>query len=87
MTIRRLPIIAGFMTGTAKSIWYGELPRVGGQWDRLGPLRQTPRELGARVLLEGDGADQVLFNPAYMVDFLRDGKVKEVISHLQEIPG
>ena len=49
-------------------------------------IRQTARESGARVLLEGGGGDQVLFNPAYMVDILRDGKVKEVISHLQEIP-
>jgi asparagine synthase (glutamine-hydrolysing) len=45
---------------------------------------RTARQRGARVMLTGHWADQVLFPQAYLVDLFRQLRWREIASHLRE---
>ena len=61
-----------------------EAPMANPEWLRADHLVTTARESGARTLLSGHWGDQLLFDQAYLIDFLHSGSWLAIASHLRE---
>ncbi len=74
----------GLMTASHEEMWHVEVPFLDEQWNTTHAFLQTTRQRGARVLLTGHWADQVIFPQAYLVDLFRRLAWGQVRSHLKE---
>jgi asparagine synthase (glutamine-hydrolysing) len=71
VAIERVPMQPlGLLNGSREAVWHVEAPFVDEQWNTTAALLRTVRHLGARVLVTGHWADQVLFDQAYLVDLV-----------------
>jgi asparagine synthase (glutamine-hydrolysing) len=61
-----------------------EAPMANAEWVRADRLVATAHQHGARTLLSGHWGDQLLFDQAYLVDFLHSGSWLAIASHLRE---
>ena len=61
-----------------------EAPMANTEWGRADRLVATAHQRGARTLLSGHWGDQLLFDQAYLVDFLHSGSCLAMVSHLRE---
>ena len=69
-----------------EQVWHSEVPFVSVQWPNLTALLDRAYGLGARTLLSGNGADELLGNEAYLIDLFRRLRWYRVWSDLREIP-
>ncbi len=84
-TIHRVPIgPVGLLDGAEEGLWHFEVPWLDEQWSNIRTFHRTIQQLGARVVLTGHWADQVLFPQAYLVDLFRSMAWHEVRTHLNE---
>ncbi|MFB3075200.1 MAG: asparagine synthase-related protein, partial [Candidatus Methylomirabilales bacterium] len=84
-TIHRVPIgPTGLLDGSEEAVWHFEVPWLDEQWSNIRTFHRTIQQLGARVVLTGHWADQVLFPQAYLVDLFRSMAWREVRTHLNE---
>ncbi len=87
VTISRLPIShVGLLNGSRKAVWHVEAPFLDEMWVTTRTFLSTVHRHGARVILTGHWADQLLFDQAYLVDRLHDLAWGEVRAHLNEFP-
>jgi asparagine synthase (glutamine-hydrolysing) len=83
--VHRVPIgRGGFVDGATQTVWHVEVPMLDEQWNTTHQLLETTHRLGARVILTGHWADQVLFDQAYLVDLFRRLAFSEILRHLKE---
>ncbi len=84
-TIHRMPIHPmGILDGSEETAWHCELPWPDGHWSNTRTFLRIIQESGARVVLTGHWADQVLFPQAYLVDLFRSLAWRKVRTHLNE---
>ena len=85
IAIERVPAgRPGMMDGCLEAIWHIEAPFLDQQWNTMRQFLGTAQQRGARVMLTGHWADQVLFPQAYLVDLFRQLRWREAASHLRE---
>jgi len=85
IAIERVPAgRPGMMDGCLEAVWHIEAPFLDQQWNLMRQFFYTARQRGARVMLTGHWADQVLFPQAYLVDLFRQLRWREAASHLGE---
>lgn len=85
LSIQRIPSGRhGLMGGGREAVWHIEAPFLDQQWNTLHTFFQTAHRLGARTILTGHWADQVLFPQAYLVDLFRRLAWGEIKKHLME---
>jgi asparagine synthase (glutamine-hydrolysing) len=85
LSIQRMPTApGGIMTACQEALWHIEAPFLDQQWNTTHAFFQTARQLGARVILTGHWADQVLFPQGYLVDLFRRLAWRDIHSHLSE---
>lgn len=85
LAIERVPINSlGLMGGCHEAMWHIEVPFLDHQWDTTSTFFRKAQTLGARVILTGHWADQVLFPQAYLVDLFRQLRWHDIGIHLQE---
>ena len=63
-----------------------EIPLLSLEWQNFSGLLAHAREMGARRLLTGQSADQVLLDEAYLVDLARQWRWRQVWADLRELP-
>jgi asparagine synthase (glutamine-hydrolysing) len=84
IAIGRLPLDRpGLLDGAREEIWHSEAPCLDGQWSDAVGFFRTARELGARTILTGHWADQVLFDQAYLIDLFRRPAWGDIHRHLR----
>jgi asparagine synthase (glutamine-hydrolysing) len=76
----------GLMDGSTEAVWHVEAPLLDEQWNTTHRFLDRTRQLGARVILTGHWADQVLFDQAYLVDLFRHFSWRQIVRHLREYP-
>ncbi|MEE9124534.1 MAG: asparagine synthase-related protein [candidate division NC10 bacterium] len=87
VTISRVPVShVGPLNASKEAVWHVEAPFLEEMWTTLQAFNTTAYRLGARVVLTGEWADQLLFDQAYLVDRLRDLAWGEVREHLSGFP-
>ena len=70
--IERLPLeTPGPLAGGRECLWQVEYPTLDVLWDTTARVHRRAAGAGAKVLLTGHWADQVLFDDAYLADLLR----------------
>jgi len=74
----------GLVDGSEEAVWHLEVPWLDEQWDNIRSFHRRIQQLGARVLLTGHWADQVLFPQGYLVDLFRGLAWRKVSAHLNE---
>jgi asparagine synthase (glutamine-hydrolysing) len=74
----------GLLFQSAEMVRIVEAPMLNGQWFRGHRLMNAVSASGARALLTGHWADQILFDQAYLVDCLRTGAWQTLNTHLRE---
>jgi asparagine synthase (glutamine-hydrolysing) len=74
----------GLMDGCCEAMWHIEVPFLDQQWDTTHAFYCRAQARGARVMLTGHWADQVLFPQAYLVDLFRQLRWRDIVVHLQE---
>ncbi len=85
--ISRLPIGSmGPLNGSRREVWHVEVPFLDEMWATTRAFHSTVQRHGARVLLTGHWADQLLFDQAYLVDRFYDFAWRELRTHLNEFP-
>ncbi len=85
VAIARVPMApVGPMNGSLEAVWHIEAPFLDEQWNTTHTSLGTARRLGARVILTGHWADQMLFDQAYLIDLFRRLAWREVRAHLRE---
>lgn len=84
---RRLPIQrASFLKGGRECAWAIEFPLHEEMFPTGDPFFKEIRQSGARVVLSGLWADQVLFTQSYLVSLCLRLRLPTVWKHLQEYP-
>jgi asparagine synthase (glutamine-hydrolysing) len=84
-TIHRVPFgPAKLVDGSKEAVWHLEVPWLDEQWENIRTFHHTIKRLGARVVLTGHWADQVLFPPGYLIDLFRCLAWQKVRTHLNE---
>ena len=87
MAIERFPMgPAGLLNRSREAVWHVEAPFLDEMWVTTRTFLSTVHRHGARVILTGHWADQLLFDQAYLVDRLHDLAWGEVRAHLNEFP-
>ena len=82
--IERIPLDPPrLLDGALEEIWHIEAPFLDGQWSDSVRFFQTARELGARTILTGHWADQVLFDQAYLLDLFLQPAWGDIHRHLR----
>jgi asparagine synthase (glutamine-hydrolysing) len=85
VTICRVPSGPGGVTnGSKEVVWHVEAPLLDETWTTMQAFLAQVCRLGARVVLTGHWADQMLFDQAYLVDRVRDQAWREIAAHLRE---
>ena len=85
LTISRVPIVRrGPLKDSRQAVWHVEAPLLDEMWPTMQAFHATVHREGARVLLTGHWADQLLFDQAYLVDRFYDLAWGEIIAHLRE---
>ncbi|MBI4382316.1 MAG: hypothetical protein HY574_14155 [candidate division NC10 bacterium] len=84
VTIERVPMSVGLLDGSREMVWHLEAPLLEVTWNGEHLLLDCARERGARVVLTGLWADQMLFGQAYLVDLFRRFAWGQVWAHLKE---
>jgi len=85
VSIQRMPMgPTGLMNACREALWHIEAPFLDQQWNTMHTFFQTTRQQGARVVLTGHWADQVLFPQGYLVDLFRRLAWRDVHHHLAE---
>jgi len=84
LAVERVPIRMGLMDDCHEAMWHIEAPFLDSQWDTTRTFYRRARSLGARVMLTGHWADQVLFPQAYLIDLYRQLRWRDVGLHLRE---
>ncbi|MFQ5946350.1 MAG: asparagine synthetase B family protein [Anaerolineae bacterium] len=85
VTVSRVPTSpVGPLNGSREAVWHVEAPFVDEMWTTTHAFLSTAHRLGARVLLTGHWADQLLFDQAYLIDRFHDLAWGEVRAHLRE---
>jgi asparagine synthase (glutamine-hydrolysing) len=74
----------GLLFQSAEMVAAVEAPMLNGQWFRGDRLMRAVTASGAKTLLTGHSADQILFDQAYLVDLLRAGHWRTIHTHLNE---
>ena len=83
-TIERMPLDPPrLLDGAREEVWHIEAPFLDGQWSDSVRFFQTARGLGARTILTGHWADQVLFDQAYLFDLFRRLAWGDIPRHLR----
>lgn len=84
-TIHRVPFgPAELVDGSKEAVWHLEVPWLDEQWENVRIFHRTIKRLGARVVLTGHWADQVLFPPGYLIDLFRRFEWRKIRVHLHE---
>lgn len=84
IAIGRLPLDRpGLLDGAREEIWHSEAPFLDGQWSDAVGFFRAARGLGARTILTGHWADQVLFDQAYLIDLFRRPSWSDIRRHLR----
>ena len=87
IAIDRMPLDRPSLLGGAREeIWHSEAPFLDGQWSDSVRFFRTARRLGARTILTGHWADQVLFDQAYLLDLFRRPAWGDIYRHLNAYP-
>jgi asparagine synthase (glutamine-hydrolysing) len=85
LTIERIPMESpGFLRGAKEAVWHSEAPILDTQWNATRRFFETARQHGARVILTGHWADQVLFSQAYLTTLFRRLAWGTIFRHLRE---
>ncbi|MFQ5656812.1 MAG: asparagine synthase-related protein [Candidatus Methylomirabilales bacterium] len=85
LTISRVPIVRrGPLKDSRQAVRHVEAPLLDEMWPTMQAFHTTVHREGARVLLTGHWADQLLFDQAYLVDRFYDLAWGEIIAHLRE---
>lgn len=85
LAIERVPVEPmGLLNGCHEAVWHVEAPFVDEQWNTQVSLLEAVRRRGCRVLLTGHWGDQMLFDQAYLVDFVRRLAWRQAGAHLGE---
>jgi asparagine synthase (glutamine-hydrolysing) len=84
VAIERVPMDLGFLNRAREAVWHAEIPLMDEQWNTTHAFLSTVRRLGARLILTGHWADQMLFDQAYLVDLFRRLAWGEIRAHLTE---
>ncbi len=85
VTIHRVPVHhIGPLNGSREAVWHVEAPLLDEMWNTTHAFYSTVHSLGARVVLTGHWADQLLFDQAYLVDLFRGLAWGEILTHLKE---
>jgi asparagine synthase (glutamine-hydrolysing) len=83
--IHRVPFgPAELVEGSKEAVWQLEVPWLDEQWENIRVFHSTIQHLGARVVLTGHWADQVLFPSGYLIDLFRCLEWRKVREHLNE---
>jgi len=84
-TIHRVPMgPMGLVDGSEEAVRQLEVPWLDEQWDNLCTFHRAIQHLGARVVLTGHWADQILFPQGYLVDLFRSLAWRKISTHLNE---
>jgi asparagine synthase (glutamine-hydrolysing) len=84
LAIERVPITRfGLMDGAREAVWHVEAPFLDNQWNTSRTFFTKARALGARVMLTGHWADQVMFPQGYLIDLFHQLRWREIAAHLQ----
>lgn len=84
LAIERIPVRVGLMDDCHEAMWHIEAPFLDNQWDTTRTFYRRARALGARTVLTGHWADQVLFPQAYLVDLFRQLRWRDLAVHLRQ---
>ena len=84
LAIELVPVSVGLMDDCHEAMWHIEAPFLDSQWDTTRTFYRRAHALGARVMLTGHWADQVLFPQAYLIDLFHQLRWRDVGLHLQE---
>lgn len=85
-SIHRVPLRPGMMDGLDVAVWHLEVPWLEPRWNALADFFSGVRAGGARLVLTGHWADQLLFPQAYLVDLCRSLSWGRALRHLREHP-
>jgi asparagine synthase (glutamine-hydrolysing) len=80
------PATLGPFRGGKTCLWHAEYPSLDPLWDSSQELQRRVKSSGARLMLTGHWADQVLFDDAYLGDLIRTFAWPTAWKHLQEFP-
>ncbi len=81
--IQRVPMgKPAILDGSREAIWHIEAPFLDEQWSSTVNLADAARTAGAKVLLTGHWADQVVFDQAYLIDLFRQFNWRTIANHL-----
>jgi len=87
VTISRVPVGSGGpLNGSRAAVWHVEAPLLDNLWATTHAFLSAVQRLGARVLLTGHWADQLLFDQAYLVDRFQSLSWRDIRVHLTEFP-
>ncbi len=84
LAIERIPVRAGLMDDCHEAMWHIEAPFLDSQWDTTRTFYRRAGAMGARTVLTGHWADQVLFPQAYLVDLFRRLRWGDILHHLRQ---
>ncbi|MBI4614090.1 MAG: hypothetical protein HY720_10815 [Planctomycetes bacterium] len=86
LAIERVGIegLLGLVEGAAEEIWHAETPLLDYMWEVTRAIHRTARNRGARVLVTGHWADQILFSTHYLIDLFHGLRWRELRTHLAE---
>lgn len=83
VSIERVPIgKLGLLDGCHDAVWHIEAPFLDHQWNATQTFYRRAQARGARVMLTGHWADQMLFPQAYLVDMFRQLRWFDIRRHL-----
>jgi asparagine synthase (glutamine-hydrolysing) len=86
ITIIRQPVIdAGPLAGSTEVVRHVEVPYLDELWPTTHKFLTTARDLGARVILTGHWADQLISDQAYLNDLFHRLAWVEIFRHLKAL--
>ena len=84
--IIRQPVVQeGHLAGSEEVVRYVEVPYLDELWPTTRNFLTAVRDAGARVILTGHWADQLLSDQAYLIDLFRRLKWAEIARHLRAL--
>jgi len=87
LQVERIPLAPFNLLDTGKdSVECTETPIPESMWWTGQAMLGSVARTGARVLISGHWADQILYDPSYLVDLFRRFRWKQLGSHVREYP-